>query len=123
MLYITNTGDQNAEIPQQKLPEFLKKVEAYIEGLKEEGKLIGAQPLESQGKTISKVSDAWKEDPIDEAGEMQVGYYHIRAKDLDEAIAIAKGNPEFEYKKTARIEVRPIKAMEESTGYDYPKES
>lgn len=40
---------------------------------------------------------------------------------MDEAIAIAEGNPEFEYGTTARIEVRPIKMKEESTGFVYPK--
>jgi len=49
-----------------------------------------------------------------------VGYYHIKANDLDQAIAIAKGNPEFEYTHTARIEVRPIKMKEETTEYLYP---
>ena len=52
--------------------------------------------------------------------EIQVGYYHIFAADLDEAVAIAKRNPEFRYTATAKIEVRPIKAMEEDTGFVYP---
>jgi hypothetical protein len=49
------------------------------------------------------------------------GYYHILANDMDDAIAIAKNNPEFAYTKTARIEVRPIKMKEESIAYTYPK--
>ena len=52
---------------------------------------------------------------------MIVGYYHILAKDIDDAIEIAKGNPEFEYGVKARIEVRPIKVKEETTGFTYPK--
>ena len=62
-----------------------------------------------------------KEGPFNEAKEIIVGYYHILANDLSDAIAIAKGNPEFEYGTTARIEVRPIKTKEESTGYIYPR--
>jgi hypothetical protein len=50
-----------------------------------------------------------------------VGYYHILAEDLNHAIALAKGNPEFEYGTTARIEVRPVKMKEESTDFVYPK--
>jgi hypothetical protein len=50
---------------------------------------------------------------------VQLGYYHILAKDMDEAIAVAKENPEFEYGKTARVEVRPIKTKEETTNYVY----
>lgn len=40
---------------------------------------------------------------------------------MEEAIAIAKANPEFAYSKTAKIEVRPIKMREESTRFEYPK--
>jgi len=49
------------------------------------------------------------------------GYYHLQAADLDEAIAIAKRNPEFDYNPTASIEVRQIKKKEEATGFVYPK--
>jgi len=61
--------------------------------------------------------------PFNETKEVIVGYYHILGEDLNDAIAIAKGNPEFEYGTTARIEVRPIKAKEESTGFAYPMTS
>ena len=70
---------------------------------------------------ISGSKGAWKDGPFNETKEVIVGYYHIIANSLDEAIAIAKGNPEFEYTPTARIEVRPIKMKEESTGFEYPK--
>lgn len=50
-----------------------------------------------------------------------MGNYHILAKDMDEAISIAKENPEFEYGTTARIEVRLIKTKEETTDYVYPQ--
>lgn len=63
----------------------------------------------------------FKEGPYSETEEVIVGYYHILAKDLDDAIAIAKENPEFAYTKTARIEVRPIKSKEITTKYVYPK--
>jgi hypothetical protein len=44
---------------------------------------------------ISGGKGAWKEGPFNEAKEVIVAYY-ILAKDLDEAVGIAKGNPEFE---------------------------
>lgn len=34
---------------------------------------------------------------------------------------MARPNPEFKCGTTARIEARPIKTKEESTGYVYPK--
>jgi hypothetical protein len=54
------------------------------------------------------------------AQEIQTGYYLVKAENLDAAIAIAKGNPEFEYSTTARVEVRPLKAEEAATGFRYP---
>jgi hypothetical protein len=42
------------------------------------------------------------------------------ANDIQEAIKIAKDNPEFEYVPSATIEVRPIKTKEVETGFVYP---
>ena len=44
-----------------------------------------------------------------------------RKSTADDAISIAKGNPESEYGATARIEVRPIKTKEQDTGFEYHK--
>ena len=60
-------------------------------------------------------------EPFDKNDEVQVGYYHILAENLDEAISIAKQNPEFEFGSTARIEVRPVKTKEITTNFEYPK--
>jgi hypothetical protein len=122
MLLIRNGIDHQAAWPAEQHAEFLKKCEAYIGRLKKEQKLISAQPLIREGKIISGRIGAWKEEPFNETGEVQVGYYHIFAGDLDEAIAIAKANPEFEYGTTARIEVRPIKTKEATTDFVYPKQ-
>jgi hypothetical protein len=121
MLLIRNKIDHQKEWPETQHQEFLKKCEAYIGNLKKDNRLISAQPLVREGKIISGKPGTWSEVPFNETGEVQVGYYHIFANDLDEAIAIAKGNPEFEYGTTARIEVRPIKTKEVTTGFVYPK--
>ena len=121
MLLIRNQIDHQSNWPAERHTEFVSKCEAYIGNLKKEGKLISAQPLVREGKIISGTKGTWNESSFNENKEVQVGYYHILAEDLGEAIAIAKGNPEFEYSATARIEVRPIKMKEESTGFVYPK--
>jgi len=121
MLHIRNTANSKESFTPAMHHEFVKSCEVYIDKLKQEGKLIAAQPLVREGKIISGTQGAWKEEPYNEGKDVQVGYYHIRAKDMDEAIAIAKGNPEFAYTTTARVEVRPIKTKEEVTGFEYPK--
>jgi len=121
MLLIRNKADSKNEfLPVQEL-QFLEACRVYIEKLQKNGNLKSAQPLIRQGKMISGSNDSWHEAPYTDSDEVIVGYYHILANDLDEAIAIAKGNPEFEYTATARIEVRPIKMKEESTSYVYPE--
>ena len=121
MLLIRNKIDHQASWSPEQHRQFLKQCEDYIENLTKAGKLISAQPLVREGRMISGVPGAWQEGPFHETDEVIVGYYHLLAEDLNEAMAIAKRNPEFEYGTTARIEVRPIKMKEEPTGFVYPK--
>lgn len=121
MLLIRNEIDHEAAWSPEQNRQFLKKCEDYIGNLTKERKLISAQPLVREGKIISGAKGAWKAWPFNETKEVIVGYYHILAEDLNEAIAIAKENPEFEYGRTARIEVRPIKMKEVGTGFVYLK--
>jgi hypothetical protein len=121
MLYIRNAGDAKAALSPEKHLEFVKKCEVYIGKLKEQGKLIAAQPIVREGFVITKKSAGWNKDSIDPNKEVQVGYYHIMAENLEDAIAVAKENPEFEYVPSASIEVRPIKMKEEKTNFVYPK--
>lgn len=121
MLLIRNEIDHQSSWSPGQHQQFLEKCESYIDRLKREKKLISAQPLVREGRIISGSKGAWKEQPFNERKEIIVGYYHILAKDIKEAIAIAKENPEFEYGATARIEARPVKMKEETTNYTYPK--
>jgi hypothetical protein len=121
MLLIRNEGDGKSALSPEQQQKFLNDCMVYIQNLIKDGKLKGAQPLVRDGKMISGRPGAFKDGPYNESKEIIVGYYHIIAKDMDEAIAIAQGNPEFAYIKGARIEVRPIKTVEESTSFVYPK--
>jgi hypothetical protein len=120
MLYIRNSGDAKAALSPDEHLAFIRKCEVYIGKLKSEGSLLGAQPLVREGSIISRQNGGWISKPIDLQKEVQVGYYHILADDLNEAIEMAKENPEFEYVASAAIEVRPIKMKEEQTDFTYP---
>ncbi|HVO74804.1 MAG TPA: YciI family protein [Ignavibacteriaceae bacterium] len=123
MLLIRNQIDHQSDWTEKQNKEFLKACEVYIGRLKNEGKLISAQPLIREGKMISGSKGDWKDGPFNETKEVIVGYYHVLANDINEAASIAKQNPEFEYGKRARIEVRPIKTKEEKTGFVYPEKA
>jgi hypothetical protein len=121
MLLIRNEGDSKANLSPEEQQQFLKACQVYIEDLMKNGNLKSAQPLIREGVIISGSENSFKETPFDKTNEIQVGYYHILAKNLDEAVAIAKRNPEFAFIKGAKIEVRPIKMIESSTSYVYPR--
>jgi len=121
MLLIRNRTDHQAGWTSEQHQLFLKRCEVYINSLKKDKKLIAAQPLVRDGITISGNKSHWTEQPFNEDEEVQVGYYHILAVDMKDAVAIAKKNPEFEFSHSARIEVRPVKTKENITGFVYPK--
>jgi hypothetical protein len=120
MLLIRNNGDAKKHLSPDEHLAFIKKCEVYIGLLKSQNKLIAAQPLVREGLVISKANNSWNEKAISTDKEVQVGYYHILANDIHEAISIAKNNPEFEYVTSASIEVRPIKTKEKETAFVYP---
>jgi hypothetical protein len=122
MLYIRNSGDAKAALRADEQVAFIRKCEIYIGKLKAEGKVLAAQPLLREGVFITKEKDSWNTIPLEAIQKVQVGYYHIIAEDLDEAIEIAKENPEFEYVASASIEVRPVKMKEEETNFIYPNQ-
>lgn len=120
MFYIRNEKDAKKTLTAEQHLAFVKQCEVYISQLKSEHKLIAAQPIVREGVVIKKVNNTWEERDIIEDTETQVGYYHILANDINEAISIAKNNPEFQYVPSATIEVRPIKTKEQETGFVYP---
>lgn len=120
MLYVRNAGDAKAALSTDQHLAFVKECEVYIRQLKADNNLIAAQPIVREGITLSKKGREWSVTAIDPSKEVQVGYYHIAASGIDEAIDIAKRNPEFNYVPSASIEVRPIKTKEEKTNFVYP---
>jgi hypothetical protein len=120
MFYIRNEKDAKGALSSGQHLAFIKQCEIYIGQLKADNKLIAAQPLVREGVVIKKSGTVWVERDIVADSEVQVGYYHILANDIDEAVKIAKNNPEFEYVSSASIEVRPVKTKETETGFVYP---
>ena len=120
MFYIRNEKDAKKSLTGDKHLAFIKACETYIGALKSKNSLIAAQPLVREGIVLSKTGTSWKERDIAHDKEVQVGYYHILAKDIQEAVSIAKDNPEFAYVASATIEIRPVKTKEEETAFVYP---
>ncbi|WP_074407628.1 MULTISPECIES: YciI family protein [Aquimarina] len=111
MIFIKTKGDHLEGLSPEQQQAHVQKIGLYIGGLMEAGKLKGAQPLEMKGAIIHGNKGVFKDGPFNESKEVIVGYFHIVAKNLEEAIEIAKANPMFEDAE-GTIEVRAIKQME-----------
>jgi len=111
MLLIRTEGDYCAAMAPEDYQKHIQKVAGYINKLMQDGKLKGAQPLDMEGTMIHGNNGIFKDGPYIESKELIIGYFHILAKDLDEAREIAKANPVFE-ETEARIEIRAIKHEE-----------
>ncbi len=111
MLFIRSEEEPKANLSPEQLQQHIEKVGGYIKGLMEKGQMKSAQPLEMDGKILSYKNGKIIDGPYNETKEIISGYYHLLAKDLDEAIAIAKEDPRFE-EGIWRVEVRPVKVVE-----------
>ncbi len=92
-------------------PEELEKTlghfMGWFEGLKEEGKMKGANPLYAEGKLVSGTHGRIVVDgPFAESKEAIGGYFLISVADESEAVAIAQQCPLLEYGSV--VEVRPV---------------
>ena len=86
---------------QQAIDEFY----IWLERLVEEGKMKRGQRLTYEGKTVKR-NNVITDGPFGESKEVIGGYWFIYAHDLDEAAAIANGNPCL--KLGMFFEIRPI---------------
>jgi hypothetical protein len=111
MLIIRTQGDHLEALTEDQQQQHVKKVMDYMGGLMKSEKLNSAQPLEMTGTIVSGTKGKFKDGPFNESKEVIAGYFLVKAKDLQEAVEIAKANPVFEDGTNARIEVRPIKLM------------
>ncbi len=111
MLFIRSEEKSKGDLSPEQLQQHIKNVGGFIERLVAEGKMISAQPLAAEGKILSYKSGKIVDGPYNETKEVISGYYHLRAKNLDEAIEIAKTDPRFE-EGIWSVEIRPIKKVE-----------
>lgn len=111
MLFVSTKGDHLKTLSPEQQQAHVQKIGNYIGGLMESGKLKDAQPLDMDVAIIHGNQGVFKDGPFNESKEVIVGYFHIVAENLQEAIAIGKANPIFE-ESEAWMEIRPIKQMD-----------
>ncbi|WP_227625030.1 YciI family protein [Fimbriimonas ginsengisoli] len=105
MLLIRGEGEWDKMSPAQ-MEETIKKYSAWAKRLREEGRLLDAEPLDRAGRVLVGVDGVITDGPFMETKEMIGGYYIYNAADLEEAVAIGRDCPTLAY--GGAIEIRPI---------------
>ena len=91
----------------EELERTMARVTAWFEGIRQQGKVKGGQPLAGEGRIVSgKKGHGVADGPFAESKEAVGGYLMVEARDLEEATALARSCPTLEYDIT--IEVRPV---------------
>jgi len=78
---------------------------AWVEGLRQQGRHVMSDPLETTGALVSK-NKIETDGPFIESKEAISGFFIILAKDMDDAISVTKTCPIFKYEGS--VELRPI---------------
>jgi hypothetical protein len=110
LLLIRTEGDVWTSLSPKQLQEHIAHGTEYIGNLMKEGKLKSAAPLDKGSRIVTDNQGIIKDGPFNETKEVIAGYFHILAKDIEEALDIAKANPIFRDIPT-KIEVHPMKAI------------
>lgn len=107
-LFLFRGGDM-PEAPEAAQAHMQKWME-WMGELSKQGKFVGAQPLDKNGKNVSGSKKMVTDGPFMEGKEMVGGYLICKAGSLDEAVEISKGCPILEY-ETGIVEVREIQEL------------
>ena len=91
----------------EELQQTIDRVMAWMEGLKNQGKVKAGQPLGPESKMVSgKNGRTVADGPFAESKETIGGYFLLTVPSMDEAVSIAQQCPGLPY--GIRVEVRPI---------------
>lgn len=104
-IFLYRGGDSSGS--PEEMQQTMQKWVAWMHQLGQQGHLKAmGNPLERTGKVVNGKRKAITDGPYAEAKDLIGGYTLIEAKDINEAVELAKGCPIFE--KDGSVEVRPI---------------
>ena len=106
LLFRGGDAHSHRETP-EKWAAHMQKWMQWMSILQQEGKFMGAQPLQATGKVITGTNAVITDGPFMEGKEMLGGYLICKSESYEEAVAFAKGCPILEY-DDGTVEVREI---------------
>lgn len=109
-LLLFRGGDaETARQSPEKWQAHMQKWMQWMGELKEQGKLIGAQPLATTGKVVTGTKKIVSDGPFAEGKEMVGGYLACKADSYEEAVEIANNCPILEH--DGIVEIREISEL------------
>jgi hypothetical protein len=108
LLFRSNEADRRAHMG---TPERAQKsMEAWLGWIREleaKGALVDrGQPLDPGGRVIRGKDRVVTDGPFVEVKDLVLGFFVVRAKDADEAVALARGCPMLDGEGS--VEIRPV---------------
>jgi hypothetical protein len=105
-LLIFRSTDWYQGLSPEQMQQIADNWMAWFNRLKDEGKCVGGNPLEREGKIVSGRNRVVSDGPFAESKESIGGYFLLKVASIDEAVAIAQQCPGLPH--GIRVEVRPI---------------
>ncbi len=103
-------GGQASNPSPEEMQAGMGKWMTWIDQLAKAGTYVTGEPLHRGGKLVSGNGGSSVTDgPFTEGKEVVGGYFIINAANLDEAVAISKGYPDFD--KGGTVQVRQVMKM------------
>ena len=88
------------------MQEHMQKWQTWVQQMTERGIYKGGEPLKTEGGRVLSPGGLISDGPFPEAKEMVAGYIAIEVATMDDAVAVAKDCPIFEY--DGQVEVREV---------------
>jgi hypothetical protein len=105
-LLIFRSTDWYKGLSPEQMQQIADNWMAWFNRLKDEGKCVAGNPLESEGKVVSGKNKIVSDGPFAESKESIGGYFLLKVPSMEEAVEIAQQCPGLPH--GIRVEVRPI---------------
>jgi hypothetical protein len=92
------------------LQDLKQKMIHWVGELSKKGMHVASEPLQPTGKQVSGTNKTVTDAPFGETKEIIGGCTIVQARDMNEAVEIAKGCPILA--SNANVEIRPIQQVE-----------
>lgn len=104
-------GGQALDLSPDEMQSHMSRWMAWIEQLSKTQTYASGEPLLPGGKLVAgKAGKTVTDGPYTEGKEIIGGFFIINAKDIDDAVAIAQGCPDFELGSS--VQVRQVMKVE-----------